>query len=80
MGIEEAILDDVKQQGIEIGMRRGMKKGREEGKEKGREEGSLENQKKVIANGLKEGLPIELLATLTELTVPEVEAIVRTIS
>ena len=76
MGIEEAILDDVKQQGIEIGMRRGLKKGREEG----REEGSLEKEKKVIANGIQQGLTIEVLAALTDLTVPAVEAIVKSLN
>lgn len=72
MGIEEAILEDVKQQGIEIGIKRGVKKGIAVGVEKG----ILDAKTQIIANGIQQGLSVATLAGLTELSEEDINAIV----
>lgn len=57
MGIEEAILTEVKQQGIEQGVQ-------------------LQKQQ-IILKGIKEGLSVPLLASLTELSEEEVQQIIQ---
>lgn len=67
MGIEEAILAEVKQEG------------RQEGRQEGLEGGIQLAKRHIIANGLKNGVSENLLATLTDLSLEEVRAIINSL-
>ena len=69
-GKEEGIAE-----GIEIGRNEGIAKGLEEGLEKGLSEGRYEMAVFITENMMKQGLTPEQTATLTGLTVDEVEAL-----
>ena len=69
------------QEGIEIGRKEGIKQGHEEGVKQGHEEGVKQGREEGIKEGKQEtaklmkaeGLPAELIAKITGLTLEEIE-------
>lgn len=59
--------------GLELGMEQGIERGIEQGIEQGREQNKIE----TIYSSIKEGLPIDLIARITALTIEEVEKILE---
>ena len=62
-------------EGIEIGESRGIEQGRQEGLTQGREEGIRE----IIYSAFQQGLSTEVIASLTHMTVDEVEKLRETV-
>lgn len=62
---------------LERGHQQGLELGLEQGLEQGLEKGKLEELLKVIRRSLSKGYPIEEIADLTELSVAEVESLIR---
>ncbi|OZI12564.1 hypothetical protein CEW92_05930 [Bacillaceae bacterium SAS-127] len=60
---------------LEKGMERGLQKGLTKGLAQGREEGVTEEKKATVQRMLREGIEVELIAKLTDLTVEQVKAI-----
>ena len=60
MGLEEAILREVKEQGVEQGVEQGIE----------------QNKRTVVIRSHQKGMPITDIAEITELTVEEVEQII----
>ncbi|AXY25272.1 hypothetical protein CL176_04265 [Suicoccus acidiformans] len=54
--------------------REGREQGRVEGRAEGREQGEIINQHHLVTNMHKNGMTVEQIADVTELTVKEVEA------
>ncbi len=77
MGIEEAILEEFKKQGLEQGLEKGLEQGLEQGLEKGLEKGREESIRNVISRAHRKGLPLEDIADLVALPIEEVEAIIE---
>ena len=71
MGIREAILYDVKEQGREEGLEQGL----EQGLEKGREQGRKAEMQKVILRAHHKGLSLPEIAELVELPEKEIRHI-----
>ena len=65
MGIEEFLLDQAKNEGIEKGKLEGIKEGKLEGK--------LEEAITIARELKKEGLAIEFIAKTTKLSIEEIE-------
>ncbi len=63
--------------GEERGEARGVKKGRAQGIEEGRAQGSFTTNKKVVMNLFKKKHTLEDIAETVELSVEEVEKIIR---
>lgn len=53
--------------------RKGLKKGKEEGREEGRMEGRMEEKILIASNAKKQGLPPEMISSLTGLSPEEIE-------
>jgi predicted transposase/invertase (TIGR01784 family) len=64
MGIREAILNEVKEQGFEQGIKEGVEKGIKEGIEKGIKEGIEKGIKEGVEKGIKEGIKLSVKAML----------------
>ena len=62
---------------VEDAEAKGMDKGIEIGIEIGIEKGEIKNQKKVIANSHRAGVSIEMMATITGLTIEQVRKIIE---
>jgi predicted transposase/invertase (TIGR01784 family) len=62
---------------IETSFEEGHAKGLEKGEAIGRAEGEAKNQKTVVVNSHRAGLPIETIATITGLTVDEISKILQ---
>ena len=73
-GIREGIEQGL-EKGIEIGESRGIEQGRQEGLTQGREEGIRE----IIYSAFQQGLSTEVIASLTHMTVDEVEKLRETV-
>ena len=73
MGLREAILDDVKKQGIEIGEEQGIEQGIEIGEAK-RDEELLNN---AVPELMQEGFSAERIATLLNLPLESVQAAIE---
>ena len=73
MSAYEALIEEGYQKGIEKGIKKGIRKGYK----KGKEEGEYEKSIKVILNGHKAGVPINILALLTNLPEEEVKRIIK---
>lgn len=89
MGIEELIIEESrkygfqigfeegKQAGIQQGVQEGLQDGLQQGLQQGMQQGMIENKRTTVLNGYKEGLSIDLLARLTNLTEDEVLEIIQ---
>lgn len=64
-------LEEGKEQGMQQGVQQGLKQGKQLGKKDGLREGKIQTAKKA----LKEGLPIEVIARITQLPKKEIEAL-----
>ena len=64
-------LDCAHEDGLKEGLEQGLKRGREEGLEEGREEGRVETAKNFKCNGV----PLELIAKCTGLSIETIEAL-----
>ena len=71
---EKAILDEnsLKNEGIREGMEKGIQEGLEKGTKKGREEGERLGKLKLAKKMKEEGIPIETIIKITELTEEEI--------
>ena len=76
MGIEEAILHAVEEQGFAKGEEQGFAKGEEEGYAKGEEAGFAKGIKAVVNRAYQKGLPLKEIADLTGLSTEDVERII----
>ena len=84
MGIREAILQEMKEEGLKEGLKEGLEKGHEKGLEeglekgleKGRVEGIEEKERLVISRAWKKGMPVAEIAELVALSVEKVETII----
>jgi predicted transposase/invertase (TIGR01784 family) len=74
-GWEEKGHMDGYKEGREEGIHEGMQRGREEGMQKGREEGTYQSKVFMVKKALQQGLPIETIAAITELSPNEIETI-----
>ena len=68
-------LEEYYQDGVQEGIEKGILLGRAEGIEQGIEKGIEQERKSIIANMLKKGFDIELIAELASLPVVEVRKI-----
>ena len=68
MGIREAILQDVKEQGIEIGIKQGF--------EQGIEKGLDEKERIVVTRGWKKGMSPQDIAELADMSIDKVKSII----
>ena len=64
-------------EGIEQGRKEGIEIGEERGIAKGREEGMSEGILQTAVSALKQGIPVETVASFTGLSVTEVEQLHR---
>jgi predicted transposase YdaD len=65
--------------GLEKGERIGLEKGRAEGEKIGMEKGFAESRKETAIAMLKKGMPIDLTAEISKLSVEEVEKLKTTL-
>ncbi|AEE49692.1 hypothetical protein [Haliscomenobacter hydrossis] len=85
MGLREAILDDVKKQGIEIGLAQGLEQGIEQGLEQGIELGEAKREEALLHQAvpalINEGFSAEKIAIILNVTQEKVmEVIAQQIS
>ena len=73
MGIREAILNDVKEQGIEIGIQQGLEQGLEQGIEKGIDE----KERIFVTRGWKKGMAPQEIADLADMPLQKVKSIIQ---
>lgn len=60
---------------IEYGKKEGILEGMLKGKREEKMEGKMETQKEIVLNSSKQGLPLSLIANITNLTEDEVSKI-----
>ena len=72
--LEEYYQDGV-QEGIEKGIAQGIQQGIEQGIEQGMEKGIEQERKNIVANMLKKGFDVELIAELVGLSVVDIRMI-----
>ena len=77
MGIEEAILHAVEEQGFAKGEEQGFAKGEEHGYARGEEDGFLKGMKAVVIRAFQKGLSFVEIADLTELSMEEITQIIN---
>jgi predicted transposase YdaD len=65
-----------KLEGKREGKLEGRREGKLEGKLEGRREGKLETQRKTVFNMHTKGLPLDLIASVTELSPEQVERLI----
>ncbi len=70
LGIEEG-----KKKGLEEGKKKGLEEGKKRGIEEGEKKGKKEASLKIAQNGIKKGLPDEIIAELTGLSITEIQAL-----
>ena len=79
--IRNASLREGEEIGIEIGMKKGeeigIKKGEVIGLEKGESIGEIKKTKKVVINSHHNGISVDMIATITNLTVEQVKEILK---
>ena len=75
--MEEWLREDFKRTGIRIGREEGRKEGREEGHKEGREEGSKQKEIQLVQSMYKNGMKIEEIAKVSELSEEEVQKIIE---
>ena len=78
-GIEQGRKEGIEQgveKGIEIGEERGLIQGRQEGIQQGREDGILT----VVYTAFEQGLSTEVIASLTHMSIEEIEKLRDTFS
>ena len=68
-------LDCARDEGLEEGLKRGREEGREEGRMEGREEGREEGRVETAKNFKCNGVPLELIAKCTGLSIETIEAL-----
>ncbi|MCP3942926.1 MAG: hypothetical protein GY710_15765 [Desulfobacteraceae bacterium] len=69
-GIEEG-----KKEGIEEGKKEGIEEGKKEGIEEGKKEGKVESKREIAKKSLEKGIPPDLVADITGLSVEEIETL-----
>ena len=77
MGLREAILDDVKKQGIEIGIEQGLEQGLEQGIEIGEAKRDEELLNHAVPEMLQLGLDAEKIAMILNLPLESVQAAIE---
>lgn len=77
MGIEEAILEEVKQQGIEQGIEKGLEKGLEQGIELGETKLKEELLKHAVPELAQLGLEAERIAAILDLEIDAVRRVME---
>ncbi|NET62607.1 MAG: Rpn family recombination-promoting nuclease/putative transposase [Symploca sp. SIO2E6] len=64
-----------REEGIEEGIARGIEQGRQEGREQGRQEGIQENTIAIARSCIQQGLDIETIMAITQLSREDIEAL-----
>jgi predicted transposase YdaD len=78
MGIEEAIIQELKAQTMREGRNTGIQKGLEKGREEGREEGKWQKKTRLfVFRADRKGMSVADIAELVDLPSIEVEALIR---
>ena len=67
----EYMLNERERKGLELGREQGLKQGREEG----RAEGEAQKQREIAKNFKNSGVPLDLIAKNTGLSVEEIEGL-----
>ena len=80
MGLREAILEDVKKQGIEQGLEQGIEQGLEQGIEIGEAKREAELLQNAVPELMQEGFSAERIATILNLPLERVQAVIERVS
>ena len=62
-------------EGLERGRSEGLKRGHNQGLKRGRQEGQQENQQTVVRKSLQEKLPIEIISSISGMSIEDIQAI-----
>lgn len=68
---------DMEKHGFRRGLEQGLEQGRKEGREQGREEGEHLRSLKIAKELIQDGMPIEKIAQITQLTVEDVKGVME---
>ena len=69
----EYMLNERERKGLELGREQGLKQGRAEGEASGLAKGASQKQREIAKNFKNSGVPLDLIAKNTGLSVEEIE-------
>jgi predicted transposase/invertase (TIGR01784 family) len=75
--VYQAILEEGEQKGLQKGIAIGEQRGKESGRQEGRQEGMTEAKATIARNLLSIGIPVEQVATATELTIEAIQQLTK---
>ena len=71
----EYMLNERERKGLELGREQGLKQGRAEGEASGFAKGASQKQREIAKNFKNSGVPLDLIAKNTGLSVEEIEGL-----
>ena len=71
----EYMLNERERKGLELGREQGLKQGRAEGEASGLAKGASQKQREIAKNFKDSGVPLDLIAKKTGLSVEEIEGL-----
>ena len=71
----EYMLNERERKGLELGREQGLKQGRAEGEASGLAKGASQKQREIAKNFKDSGVPLDLIAKNTRLSVEEIEGL-----
>ena len=71
----EYMLNERERKGLELGREQGLKQGRAEGEASGLAKGEAQKQREIAKNFKNSGVPLDLIAKNTGLSVEEIEGL-----
>ncbi len=71
----EYMLNERERKGLELGREQGLKQGRAEGEASGLAKGASQKQREIAKNFKDSGVPLDLIAKNTGLSVEEIEGL-----
>ena len=71
----EYMLNERERKGLELGREQGLKQGRTEGEASGLAKGASQKQREIAKNFKDSGVPLDLIAKNTGLSVEEIEGL-----
>ena len=75
--IRNTIEREATRKGIQKGLKQGLKEGRKEGLRQGQQEGLKQGLKQVAEKLIKEGMPIEKIASIYNMSIEELESLLK---